>query len=197
MIELDDTGRKLKPSEKIHYVSNKLLLEAYVEWYKEIAICKLKGVEEPQIPKFIAESIMKICTRLAFRPNFISYSYRDDMIADALENCIRTVKNFNPERSINPFSFITTIAFNAFLRRIKTEKNQSYIKGKLIAELPIEDLICSQEHDEDAIQIQSNYIEYLRENNFVAHLDDKKSKIKHVIESDDSLEVFMVEDHVE
>lgn len=160
---------KLKPKEREHYVSNKDLYAAYIAWYKEVDAAEAAEQEPPQMPKFIAESIIKISTRLAYKPNFFNYSYRDEMIADAIENNIRTVRNFNPAKSANPFSFITTIAYNAFLRRIEAEKKQSYVKSQLITQIPIHELMECNHHDEEAQQMQNQYIDYLRENNFLNH----------------------------
>jgi len=175
---------KLKPKEKPHYVSNPELYKAYCDWYKELIKARKKNKEEPEMPRYIAESIMKICTRLAYRPNFINYSYRDEMIGDAIENCIRTVKNFNPEKSINPFSFITTIAFRAFLRRIAAEQKQTYVKSKMIEEMPMDELMDVQEHDEDTVQYHNQFIEFLRENSYIssAHEPAKRKKKKELHE---------------
>jgi DNA-directed RNA polymerase specialized sigma24 family protein len=184
---------KVKPKDRAHYVSNKDLYEAYCNWHKDILDAKAMELEEPQMSNYIAESIMKICHRLSFRPNFINYSYRDEMVADAIENCIKTVKNFNPAKSTNPFSFITTIAYNAFLRRIEMEKKQSYVKGKLIEELPMDELMNIDEHDEDTMKIHTQFVDYLRDNNYLvteSPLDRKKRK-KQVKLHEETLEEFM------
>lgn len=184
---------KLKPKERPHYVSNKDLYQAYIDWYKEILEVS-DGEDIPQMPRYIAESIMKICTKLSYRPNFINYSYRDEMVSDAIENCIKTARNFNPAKSDNPFSFITTIAFNAFLRRIEMEKKQSYVKGRLLEELPIEDLMNIDDHDDDTAQMHRQFVDYLRENNYMVHespADRKKRKREAKLHEEDSLEEFM------
>ncbi len=160
-------SRKLKPSEKVNYVSNPVLYKAYVDWYKELLDAEVAGIEEPEMPRFIAESVMKICTRLSYRPNFQNYSFRDEMVADAIENCIRTIKKFNPAKSTNPFSYITTIAFNAFLRRIAIEKKQTYIKGKMIEEMPIDELVDVQDGDDDTMQQHSQFLNYLKEHSYI------------------------------
>lgn len=178
--------------EKPYYVSNVKLYEAFVEWHKDIKRAARKKEAEPDMPYYIVDSIMRICTKLAYRPNFFNYSYRDDMVGDALENCIRVAKNFDPAKSTNPFSFITTIAWHAFIRRIEMEKKQTYIKGKIISEMPIESLIEIDEHDEEAISMQNQYIEYLRENNFImTQTMEKKKKPKKLAIEEDSLENFM------
>ncbi len=186
---------KISPKLKPNYVCNADLYQAYVDWNKEILEARESGKEDPRIPNYIAESILKICHRLSFRPNFINYSYREDMVGDALENCIKTAKNFNPAKSINPFSFITTIAFNAFLRRIETEKKQSYVKGKMIEDMPLDELMDVQDHDDDIISYHNQFIEFLRENNYTNNLiPDKKHRKSVQLHEEDNLESFMPKD---
>jgi DNA-directed RNA polymerase specialized sigma24 family protein len=187
--------KKISPKLKPNYVCNADLYQAYVKWNQDIDEAKLHGKDEPPIPNYIAESIMKICHRLSFRPNFINYSYREDMVGDALENCIKTAKNFNIAKSENPFSFITTIAFNAFLRRIEAEKKQSYVKGKLIEDLPLDELMNIQEHDDDIVNYHNQFIEFLRENNYtdtttMSPAERKRNK-KVQLHEEDNLESFM------
>lgn len=184
--------------DKTFYVSNVELYKTFVDWNKELKKAKKKNEPEPDIPFHIVDSIMRICNKLAYRPNFYNYSYRDDMVGDALENCIRVAKNFDPAKSTNPFSFITTIAWHAFIRRIEAEKKQTYIKGKIIAEMPIEDLIEMEDHDEESMAMQNQYVEYLRENNFIMTQTmeaKKKKKVKKI--EDDGLETFMSSDDLE
>ena len=86
----------------------------------------------PPVTNYIGECFLKIATHLSYRPNFINYTYRDEMISDGIENCLQYVKNFNPEKSKNPFAYFTQIIYYAFLRRIAKEKKQSHIKNKMI-----------------------------------------------------------------
>ena len=83
-----------------------------------------KGEEPPRVTEYIGECIYKIATRLSTKPNFINYSYRDEMICDGIENCLQYLNNFNPEKSQNAFAYITQIIYYAFLRRIQKEKKQ-------------------------------------------------------------------------
>ncbi len=110
---------------KRHYVNNK-------DFYDALVLYKNKLAENPdaKIPNYIGECIMAICTKLATKPNFSGYSYRDEMIADGIENCIAAANGFDPNKSSNPFSYFTQIAWNAFIRRISREKKQQYIKHK-------------------------------------------------------------------
>ena len=86
----------------------------------------------PIIPDYIGDCFMRIAERLSLRPNFVNYAFRDEMIADGIENCVQSAHNFNPEKSSNPFSYFTQIIYYAFIRRIQKEKKQLYIKYKSI-----------------------------------------------------------------
>ena len=88
------------------------------------------------ISEYLGECFMKIAQRLSFRPNFINYAFKDDMISDGIENCIQYIKNFNPEKSSNPFAYFTQIIYYAFIRRIQKEKKQLYIKYKTMESTP-------------------------------------------------------------
>ena len=109
-----------------HYVDNKEFLRAMIEWKEE---CN-KADEILPVTDYIG--FLKIANHLSYRPNFINYTYRDEMISDGIENCLQYVKNFNPEKSNNPFAYFTQIIYYAFLRRIAKEKKQSHIKNKMI-----------------------------------------------------------------
>jgi DNA-directed RNA polymerase specialized sigma24 family protein len=114
-----------------NYVNNKDLYEAMCKYHSSVKDYE-KGLlnKKPQIPNYIGECIYLICTRLSYKPNFINYSYKEEMVGDGLENCIVAIDNFNPEKSANPFAYFTKIAYNAFIRRILKEKKQTYIKHK-------------------------------------------------------------------
>ena len=116
--------------KKPHYVDNKEFLRAMVEWKDN---CKEEGEQLP-VTNYIGECFLKIATHLSYRPNFINYTYRDEMISDGIENCLQYVNNFNPEKSNNPFAYFTQIIYYAFLRRIEKEKKQLYIKYKTMDE---------------------------------------------------------------
>ena len=115
-----------------HYVDNKKFLEAMVEWKTKCEKAEENGEESPPITNYIGECFLKIATHLSYRPNFINYTYRDEMISDGIENCLQYVANFNPEKSKNPFAYFTQIIYYAFLRRIAKEKKQSHVKNKSI-----------------------------------------------------------------
>ena len=117
--------------QKPHYVDNKKFLQAMVEW-RETWPNELKETIKPPVSNYVGECFLKIATHLSYRPNFINYTYRDEMISDGIENCLQYVKNFNPEKSSNPFAYFTQIIYYAFLRRIQKEKKQTHVRNKII-----------------------------------------------------------------
>ena len=93
---------------------------------------KEAGEQRPQISNYIGECFLKIATHLSYKPNFVNYMFREDMICDGIENCVQYIENFNPEKSKNPFAYFTQIIYYAFLRRIQKEKRQLEIKNKIL-----------------------------------------------------------------
>ena len=116
---------------KKNYVNNPEFLQAIVDYKKLCTEAEDSGDDKPQIPDYIGECIYQISTRLASKPNFSGYSYKDEMISDGLENAIQALGNFDPDKSSNPFAYFTQIIWYAFLRRIDKEKKQLYIKHKV------------------------------------------------------------------
>jgi hypothetical protein len=115
-----------------HYVNNKEFLDAIVIYRSKVLEAKEKGLPKPRITNYLGECFFKIATHLSYKPNFINYMFRDDMISDGIENCVQYIHNFDPEKSKNPFAYFTQIIHYAFLRRISKEKRQLEIKSKLI-----------------------------------------------------------------
>ena len=115
-----------------YYVDNAKLLQALTDHRAKVKFAKENGREKPRLPEYVGECILKIATHLTSRPNFSGYSYRDEMIADAIENCVLYLDNFDPEKSSSPFSYITQICWYASIRRIQKEKKNQYIKYKVI-----------------------------------------------------------------
>ncbi len=123
--------------QSAHYVNNKEFSAAVVEYAISVKDSEAAGTEAPTIPNYIGECFMKICEGLSHKPNFIRYSYRDEMVMDAVENCVEKVTKFDVTRETrtglpNAFAYFTQIAFYAFLRRIAKEKKQWDIKMKYL-----------------------------------------------------------------
>ena len=108
-----------------HYVDNKHLFAVIIEYKASVAEAKANDKPKPLIPNYVGECILLIAKRLSTKPNFVNYSYRDEMISDGIENCISYFDNFDPEKSNNPFAYFTQIIYFAFLRRIQKEKKQT------------------------------------------------------------------------
>lgn len=115
-----------------HYVDNKKLFQALVKYQADVSKCNASKRKRrpPAIPDYVGECLLMIATRLANKPNFARYTFREDMISDAMENCILYMHNFNPAKSQNPFAYFTQIIHYAFIRRIEREKKYSYTKYK-------------------------------------------------------------------
>jgi len=114
-----------------HYIDNSKFYDAMSEWKKTVVEAESSGEPIPPVTEYIGECFWKIAEHLSYRPNFINYPFREEMIGDGIENCLMYCHNFDPEKSKNPFSYFTQIIYYAFLRRIQKEKKQNYIKYKL------------------------------------------------------------------
>jgi hypothetical protein len=99
-----------------HYVNNADFLKALIDYRTACDANKESNLPPPQIPNYIGECFLKIADHLSRKPNFISYSFRDEMISDGIENCLMYFHNFNPDKSKNPFAYFTQIIYYAFLR---------------------------------------------------------------------------------
>ena len=119
----------MAPSKR-NYVNNADLLAAMKEYLAACAEADEQDKEVPQDPRYVGNCIFEIATRLASRPNFSGYSFKEDMIMDGVENCLQYIRNFNPEKSTNAFAYFTQIIWYAFIRRIHKEKRQMYVKYK-------------------------------------------------------------------
>ena len=100
-----------------HYVDNKKFLEEMTKFRARVLKSKDSGRKRPMVTNYIGECFLKIANHLAYRPNFINYTFRDDMISDGVENCLQYMDNFNPEKSKNPFAYFTQIIYYAFINK--------------------------------------------------------------------------------
>lgn len=144
------------------YVDNEKFLEALKEYKVLVDDAAAKGLPKPRLSNYIGECILLIATRTSYKRNFINYSYRDEMIADGVENCIRYISSFDPSIGTNPFAYFTTVVSYAAIRRLVKEKRQAYIRSKLIQDMPFE-MFELQDHDDNGA-FQNTYIEYMQNN---------------------------------
>ena len=146
-----------KKQKGVHYVNNADFLAAMAEWKDRCKDAEELGDPQPPVTNYIGECFLKIANHLSYRPNFINYTYRDEMISDGIENCLQYCGNFNPEKSKNPFAYFTQIIYYAFLRRIAKEKKQQHVKHQIISNMNV-DLMM------DGDDAATGYVEYLQKN---------------------------------
>ena len=146
---------KKKPE---HYVNNKEFLIAMTEYKRLVNLSKESGEPKPPVTNYIGTCFLKIANHLSYRPNFINYTFRDDMISDGIENCLQYCGNFNPEKSKNPFAYFTQIIYYAFLRRIAKEKKQQHVKHQIISNMNVEMMMQGEDMS------QAGYVDYLQKN---------------------------------
>ena len=151
-----------KKMNKAHYVDNKKFLQAMIEHRDKCRIAEEKGKKKPDVSNYIGECFLKIANHLSYRPNFINYTFRDDMISDGIENCLQYMSNFNPDKSTNPFAYFTQIIYYAFIRRIQKEKKQMEVKKKLIQNAGVENMMDQLEGDD--AQYRSQLLDFLQRN---------------------------------
>ena len=166
----------MQKKQNEHYVNNKEFTEAVSEYSTAVKLAESRGKTPPRMSEYIGECIYKIATRLSTRPNFINYTYRDEMICDAIENCIQYIGNFDAEKSNNAFAYITQICYYAFLRRIQKEKKQVYIKQKSIESSGIlSDAFDTIDGSYDPTLINTN-VEWMQENMNHVEYEPRKTK---------------------
>ena len=179
---------KRKKVSKLHYVDNAKFLEAMVEYKRDYNLAVKNNKELPAVSEYLGSVFLKIAQRLSFRPNFINYTFKNDMISDGIENCLHYIHNFNPEKSNNPFAYFTQIIYYAFIRRIQKEKKQLYIKYKTM-----QNVEQGSDFDGDANVSIDDY----RNSDFKTMVDDfvdnfeKSKKKKQIKKSENNLELFM------
>ena len=176
---------KLKPKEKPHYVKNSDFSQAVVEYCKTIIEAKETDDPLPVVTDYIASCFLKIAEGLSHKSNFIRYTYREEMVMDAVENCLKAITNYNIEaatRTGNPnaFAYFTQICYYAFLRRIAKEKKQQDIKFKWIEKAGIEDFLSYGTADTGGSPIGTER----------AFVEELRTRIDKIRDTDNSLKEF-------
>ena len=167
---------KLKPREKPHYVNNKDFTQAVVDYAILAQAAKKSGEPAPMVPNYLAESLLKINEGLSHKSNFVRYTYREEMVMDGVENCLRALANFDATvatRKGNPnaFGYFTQISWFAFLRRITKEKKQQDVKMKYIAESGLDEFMIDPDEDPEVAKVVQNFVDNLRR-----RIDEVKDK---------------------
>ena len=197
----------MKPSERPHYVNNALFSQSVVDHVISVREAEAAGEKIPQMPRYVAECFLKISEGLSHKSNFVRYTYREEMVMDAVENCLKAIENYDIEtatRSKNPnaFSYFTTISWYAFLRRIQKEKKQQDIKMKYMSEADVGQFVVGQDYDGNT-QAQP-VIESLRlridtvkdaDTQFKEYMKaEKKQRKRRAVNVDSDLSDFLVDD---
>ena len=161
-----------------HYVDNAKFLEAMKEYKQLCEDAKKNNKEKPLVTNYIGGCFLKIANHLSYRPNFINYTFKDDMISDGIENCLQYVHNFNPDKSQNPFAYFTQIIYYAFIRRIQKEKKHLYVKYKEMERMHyLEDNVEHERHDTSGnlmTEVASNDMRIMI-GEFIAEFEEKKA----------------------
>lgn len=156
------------------YVDNERLVRE-IEEHKQALLTN----PDARLPEYVGKCILDIARNFSKRPNFYGYSYREEMVGDAIENCLKRITNFDSSISTNAFSYITQICFFAFIRRIATEKKQSYVKHKMISEMPVD---AFDTNDFDDAEMGQQYVAYLQAHNaFDGSAFEAKPRAKKVV----------------
>ena len=161
-----------KKTKGAHYVNNAEFLQAMKEWKQRCKEAEEEGDPQPPVTNYIGECFLKIANHLSYRPNFINYTYRDEMISEGIENCLQYASNFNPDKSNNPFAYFTQIIYYAFIRRIQKEKKQQHVKHKIIENMTVE--VMGGDGDAE----QAAFVDYLQSNYLPAEAVYKPKKKK-------------------
>jgi hypothetical protein len=140
-----------------YYVNNKEFLEAVSVYRNKVIAAKENDQPRPRVPNYIGECFLKIATHLSYKPNFVNYMFREDMICDGIENCLQYIDNFDPAKSTNPFAYFTQIIYYAFLRRIQKEKKQMEIKNKILERSGYDEVMHTDTYDGSMAGMNASY----------------------------------------
>lgn len=196
----------MSKKQSIHYVDNKKFSQAVVDYCLELKLAKQQQRNRlPVVPDYVARCFLKIAEGLSHKGNFIRYTYREEMVMDAVENCLRAIENYDIEAATrtgtpNAFAYFTQISWYAFLRRIAKEKKQQDIKLRYLSQSGLEEYILSDADDVAAYQVIQTFVDQLKDRidkvkekdtevKLFAREEKKRKKYQLVVDSD--LEDFM------
>lgn len=193
----------MKPKDKPHYVNNAEFSQAVVDYVKTVRQAKEEESSLPVVTDYIAQCFLKICEGLSHKANFVRYTYREEMVMDAVENCLKAIENYNIDKATrtgkpNAFAYFTQIAWYAFLRRIEKEKKQQDIKLKYLSESGLELMVAEEIGNDPASRQTQAFVDELRQRiDYVKDKDKavkeygKKSRKKRAVNVDSDLTEFM------
>lgn len=191
----------------IHYVNNADFSQAVVEYVTIVNKAQAANTEIPKVPDYIAQCFLRISEGLSHKSNFIRYTYREEMVMDAVENCLKAVLNYDIAAATrtgkpNAFAYFTQITWYAFLRRIAKEKKQQDIKMKYLTNSGIENFLTTEEGDDLSQYVVGQFIDTLKDRidkvrSFDAEVKEfskvEKIKKKRAVTADSDLTEFMNE----
>ena len=193
--------------KSIHYVNNADFSTAVVSYVEKVEKARKEDTDIPKVPDYIAQCFLRIAEGLSHKANFIRYTYREEMVMDAVENCLKAIENYNIEASTrtgkpNAFSYFTQISWYAFLRRIEKEKKQQDIKLKYIAQSGIEEFL-DESGEKDSKAIAQHFVDTLRmridtvkgaDAEFKEYYtQEKKRRRRRTVKADSDLSDFIVD----
>jgi len=160
-----------KVQNREHYVDNKKFYAEMLRYRNMCVEAEKEGKQQPRVPNYIGDCIMRIAYKLSNKPNFINYPFKEEMIGDGIENCIMYVNNFNPDKSTNPFAYFTQIIYYAYLRRIEKEKKALYTKYKATEMFNLDSMLSGEDRElikssEGASENASLFIQDFEEKRF-------------------------------
>jgi hypothetical protein len=192
-------------TENEHYVKNADFSSAVYEWVAAVNLAKEAGEPKPMVTRYIAECFLKICEGLSHKANFVRYTFREEMVMDGVENCLRAINNYDITKTTrtgkpNAFSYFTQISWYAFLRRIQKEKRQQEIKIKFINQVDIESLIASEIDGDPASKQTHAMVEEMRQRVDAISGTSfeplaKKDRKKRIVTADSDLTAFIFEEN--
>jgi len=166
--------------KKVNYINNPDFLQAMIEYRNMVREAEQNSKPRPIVPTYIGKCIMQIANRLSHKPNFINYSFREEMISDGIENCLQYIDNFDPDKSNNPFAYFTQIIYFAFLRRIEKEKKNLYVKYKVTEEYNVHNMVSDRQDHDSGVDFndQVKHNEWSQEyiSNFIENFEENKRK---------------------
>lgn len=172
---------------KEHYVNNKEFSQAVVEYCTLAKEAKQADQKQPIVTDYIASCFLKIAEGLSHKSNFIRYTYREEMVMDAVENCLKAIENYDIDVATrtgmpNAFAYFTQISWYAFLRRIAKEKKQQDVKIKYLSQSGLEDFVCNHENDPQAAQVMQSFVDQLKDR--IDAVKEKDTEIKTYVQEE-------------
>ncbi len=178
------------------YIDNAVFLKSLKEYKRDVNKAKRSKEDKPRVPEYVGECLLKIANHLSFKPNFIGYTFREDMVSEGVRTCLQYIDNFNPKISKNPFSYFTQIIYFSFLQKIQTEKKQTYIKNEIIQNMPF-DTFDTQQYNSVGETVNAYFTDLRKNNNaeYSASIEKviakRKQKREEKKAQKNKLEIFM------